>query len=1065
MSRRLLPVAVFSVFELFWSAAGAVELPADFFAELEFRHLGPPGNRVTAVAGVAGDPKVYFAGAASGGVFKSEDGGVHWEAVFDETGAFSIGSIAVAPSDPNVVWVGTGETFIRSNVTLGDGIYRSTDAGRTWQRRGLEESGRIGRLAIHPRDPDTVFAAALGHAYGPQRERGLYRTRDGGATWQQVLFVDEATGAVDVAMDPNNPRILFAATWQLEISTAGRTSGGPGSGIFRSTDGGDTWRRLEGNGLPRGPWGKIGLAMSAADSLRVYALIETSSNRGFSPVGQFQGVLWRSDDGGERWRMVNADHTLTQRPLYYTRAVAAPDDADEVTFLAVAQSVSKDGGATTERQDSGFDHHDLWIDPRDPDRRMSGHDGGVSITVNRGKTWYRPLLPNAQMYRVATDDRIPYWVYGNRQDGSTAAGPSNTATGETGIPVGAWREVGGCEVGAALPDLHDPDFVWSGCFDGWLDRFDWRSGLARDISVWPLAIEGWGAADLEYRFQWQAPLALSPHAPETAYYGTQHVHRTRDGGATWEVMSPDLTTADPELMRRTGGLTLDDAGPTIAPVVFALAESPLEPGVLWAGTNDGQVQVTRDGGGSWTNVTAGLRGLRPLATIGSLEPSRHAAGRAYLTADRHQEGDTAPYVYRTDDYGRTWKSLAAGLPRGVYGTARCVREDPEVAGLLYLGMESGVWISLDDGRRWQRLASNLPPVPVHWLTVQERFADLVLATYGRGFWVLDDVTPLRRLAGGLAAEPELFPPRPAWRLREREGTWSEPYSAAAGTNPKAGATLHYRLPAGVEELVALRVRDGAGSLVRTLSELAATAGLHRVIWDLAEETTPEVRLRTKPQENARFRMPEAGFRPLTDGDRYALPAPPGSYTVELVIGERVAGAVALEVQADPGSGGTPESLAAQMEVLRPLAAAIAEAATTINRLEWLREQAAVLEEGFRDTAPAAEREASPLLAAVDGLETKLEAVEGRFFDLRLTSASQDTLRWPRLLYARLTALASRIGATDLAPTEPQRAVARLLLDELSTHRAALASLLAEDVPAVNALAAEEGLAVLTPASE
>ncbi len=1066
MSKAARSSSVFALLVLIFSAAQPAELPEDFFAELEFRYLGPPGNRVTAVAGVPGDPKVYFAGAASGGVFKSEDGGVHWDPVFDATGAFSIGSIAVASSDPNVVWVGTGETFIRSNVTLGDGIYRSTDGGRTWQRRGLEKSGRIGRLAVHPRDPDVVFAAALGHAYGPQPERGLYRTQDGGATWKQVLFVDESTGAIDVVMDPNNPRILFAATWQLSLSTAGRVSGGPGSGLFRSADGGDTWRRLAGNGLPEGPWGKVGLAMSAADSRRVYALIETSSNRDFEPVEAFQGVLWRSDDGGGRWTMVSADNTLTQRPLYYTRAVAAPDDADEVTFLAVQQSLSKDGGRTIEKQEAGFDHHDLWIDPEDPDRRVSGHDGGVSITVNRGKTWYRPLLPNAQMYRVATDDRVPYWVYGNRQDGTTAAGPSDTATGEEEIPVGAWRAVGGCEVGAALPDLHDPEIVWSGCYDGWLDRFDWVSGLARDISVWPLAVEGWGADDLEVRFQWQAPLALSPHAPDTAYYGSQFVHRTRDGGRTWERASPDLTSADPELMRRQGGLTLDDAGPTIAPVVFAIAESPREPGVIWAGTNDGRVQVTRDGGATWNDVSRGLRGLPAHGTVASLEPSRHADGRAYLTVDRHQEGDTTPYVYRTTDYGRTWTSLRSNLPGGVYGVVHCVREDPEVQGLLYLGTENAVWVSFDDGRRWRHLRSNLPPVPVHWLTVQERFADLVLATYGRGFWVLDDVTPLRALARGLAEGTALLPPRPAFRLLEREAAWSEPYSAAAGRNPERGALLHYRLPAAVEAPVALRILNQAGETVRTLSEQPAKAGLHRVVWNLEEERTPEVRLRTRPLENPRLALPEAGWRELTDGGRFAVVAPPGRYTVELVLGESVAGSVPLEVLDDPGAEGGEAELAAQIETLRPLRGLIAEAAETINDLEWLRKQLIDLRDTWEATVPASERRDAPLAAAITSLEERLAALEGHFFDLRLTSAGQDTLRWPRLLYARLTALARRIARTDLAPTEPQLAVHRLLAEEMGERRRAFESLLTEDVKAFNELATRSGLAVLAvPAAE
>jgi photosystem II stability/assembly factor-like uncharacterized protein len=1084
------------------AAVHAADAPADPFAELKFRHIGPVGNRAPAVTGVPGDPLTYYVGAASGGIFKTTDGGATWAPIFDDTPAFSIGSLAVAPSDPNVVWAGTGETFIRANISIGDGIYRSLDAGRTWENRGLEKSGRIGRIVIDPRDPDVVFAAALGHTFGPQPERGVYRTRDGGATWEQVLFVDENTGAIDIVMDPNNPRILFAGMWQIKVWTAGRESGGPGSGLYTSRDGGDTWTQLLGHGLPEAPWGKIGLAMSAADSNRVYALIETNSNRDFAPLEDFAGVLWRSDDGGRSWSMVNADNNLAQRPLYYTRASAAPDNANEITFMAVQQSISYDGGVSIERQNSGWDHHDIWIDPLDGNRRITGHDGGVSITVNRGKSWFRPQLPIAQMYHVATDNRIPYNVYGNRQDGPTAMGPSNTLTGGD-IPVGAWREVGGCEVGFTVPDPEDANLVWAGCYDGILDLYDQRTGQARDVSVWPQAVESWAAADLKYRIQWDAPLAISPHDHTTVYYGSQYVHRTRDQGHSWEVISPDLTTADPALMRRTGGLTLDDAGPTIAPVVFSIAESPLEPGVIWAGTNDGQVQVTRDAGATWTNVTAALGGLPPLGTVSNIEPSRHAAGVAYLTVDRHQEADTASYVYKTADYGKSWKSLRGDLPQGTFSYAYCVREDPEVAGLLFLGTENELWVSFDDGAHWRALGAGLPPAPVHWLEIQPQFNDLVVATYGRGFWILDDMTPLRRWAEVEAAgRAALFAPRPAYRFQERTAPWSEYQNAAAGTNPEYGALLHYYLPEEVEDGVALVIHDAGGETVRRVEDLEQAAGVHRSVWDLLQERTTEVKLRTKPEEAGLLDLPGSGWRKLTDGGRFSIFSPPGTYTVELEVGGKVLASVALTLLKDPGSAGTEEDIASQMPVLRDLRALIETSSEMVNTSEWARRQlydlraaledlrgakSATAEEAAQGAEPVAEgeeeeapapaaregeaqakgegagAEGTDLLAAIDALDGKLKALEGLFFDLRLPGAYQDSLRWKRLLNAQLTRLASRISSSDLPPTAAQLEFYAEVKGEVEAAQGTWGRLRDEEIPALNALVAAEGVgAVVLP---
>ena len=792
-----------TVLALLLSGAAAGQQTAELSARLldpfAFRHIGPIGNRVSAVAGVPGDEGVYYAGAASGGLWRTHNGGVDWEPIFDRQEAASIGSIAVAPSDPNVIWVGTGESFIRSNISIGNGVYRSTDRGDSFEHLGLDRTGRVGRIVVHPDDPGTALIAALGHAYGPQEQgeagRGVFRTTDGGTTWEHALFLN-----------------------------------------------------------------------------------------------------------------------LITRPLYYTRMAAAPDRADEVTFVATRLSVSLDGGSTVASEgfeQAGWDHHDIWIDPLDPDRRIVGHDGGVSITTDRGRTWYRPQLPIAQMYHVSTDDL--------------------------------------------------------------------RSGQARDVSVWPLAIESSPASALEYRFQWTAPFATSPH-DEAVYAGSQYVHRSRDRGQSWERISPDLTTADPALMRRTGGLTLDDAGPTIAPVIFAIAESPLEPGLIWAGTNDGQVQLTRDGRESWTNVTANLPALPPLGTVRNIDPSDFDAGTAYVAIDRHQEGDTTPYVFRTNDYGETWTDLAANLPRGPLGNVHCIREDPEQAGLLFLGAENALWVSFDDGADWQRLSrrsdggANLPPAPVHWIEVQEHFDDLVVATYGRGIWILDDVTPLRAIARGLSTDgPELLPPRVTYRFRTRGAPMAQPDVPATGTNPPYGALLHYWLPdpgnagvspaSGAERRAAdargqIRIFNEQEELVRTLDDLPAESGFHRATWDLRHEPTTEVRLRTKPDERPDWKMPAEGWRPLPDGGRLSLVGAPGVYRLDLSLpgdaGEdddedEALSTTAFEVLLDPDATASADDLAAQNELLFAIRDAIERAASILNGAEDLRSQLPALRERLEAT--------------------------------------------------------------------------------------------------------------------
>ena len=1063
MQRPPLGVFPFAVSLALVCSAGYTQ-PADLFDNLEFRHIGPVGNRVSAVVGVPGEQSTYYAGAASGGIWKTVDGGVRWQPIFDHMDVASIGSLAVAPSDHNVVWAGTGESFIRSNVSIGDGIYRSTDAGQTWQHRGLPESGRIGRIVVHPQDADTVYAAALGHSYGPQPERGLYRTRNGGESWEQILFVDENTGAIDLVMDPSNPRILYAAMWQFEMRTSGRTSGGPGSGIWRSRDGGDSWTRLgpqteaehadAPNGTPKGPWGKIGLTISAENPKRIYALIETNSNADFGPVEGwdgpgFQGVLWRSEDRGESWSLISRDNTLHQRPLYYTRMMAAPDNANEVTFMSVQQSFSIDGGRSITQQNSGWDHHDIWIDPTDPERRITGHDGGVSITLDRGTNWFRPQLPIAQMYHVNIDDQVPYYVYGNRQDGDAMRGPSNSLSGGP-IPLSAWQSVGGCEVGFAVPEPGNANTVWTGCYDGILERYDAVSGHSRDVSVKPLAVESWAAKDLDYRFQWSFPIEISPHDPKVVYVGSQHVHRTDDGGSSWSVISPDLSTGDEELMLRTGGLTLDDAGPTVAAVVFAIAESHLEKGQIWAGTNDGRVHVTRDGGATWTDVGKNLpRALPPLGTISNVEPSRHDPSHAYLTVDLHQENNTGTWVFKTEDQGRTWRSLRANIPQNTHSYAHMIKEDPEVPGLLYLGTHNGLWLSLDDGASWRSLRNNMPPAPVSWVEVQEHFGDLVLSTYGRGFWILDDLTPIRwaaRVARGESGESfdelTLLPVRDAYRFRGVEATQTVPDVPAVGENPRSGVPLHLFLPADTENASQrLDIVDSAGAVVRTLDDLPTEPGLHRIWWDLRGESTTRPERRIAPSDNP---LVEPGL----DAGSFSILVRPGRHHVQMAQVEEnedtrpTADGVpsSFMLYMDPRSlqSSSVDELDQQLELVRGIHADIDRAARLFNEIEDLRVQ-------LRDWTKRLEAPETDLPAEVDhsaltpsllDASNELDRLANEFVDLRLTTARQDSLRWQRRLLARLQYLAWRAHGTDHAPTAAQLQLANTLraqLDSIETR--------------------------------
>jgi photosystem II stability/assembly factor-like uncharacterized protein len=1040
--------------------ADGQEVKADLFKQLKYRHIGPIGNRVSAVVGVPGDINVCYAGAASGGIFKSEDGGINWTPIFDKQPVSSIGSLAIAPSDPNIIWAGTGEAFIRSNVSHGNGIYKSTDAGKSWKCMGLEKTGRIGRIVIDPHNPDIVLAAAMGHCYGPQQDRGIFRTSDGGKTWEKVLFVDENTGCSDIAMDPNNPRVLFAGMWPMLIRTWGKWSGGPGGGLFKSTDGGLTWERIKGNGLPEGDIGKVAVAVAPSDSDRVYALIEHEDEG-----------LWRSDDGGESWKQINHDHALLNRPLYYTRCVVAPDDADEVYFPATRFHMTLDGGLNIKRfNPSGGDHHDIWIDPLNPKRMMVGNDQGVSISTSRGKTWHGIQLPIAQMYHVYVDNQIPYYVYGNRQDGTSFRGPSNSRQGRGGIPRGLWHPVGGFESGFAVPDPVDNNIVWSGNYDGMLDVFDLRTRQSRGVTVWPESIQGWGAKDVKFRFQWTFPIAISPHDHNRVYVGSQYVHMTTDGGQSWTIISPDLSTDDKEKQERTGGITQDDASPLYCCCVFSIAESPLEEGLIWAGTNDGLLHVTRDSGENWIDVTQNLPELLPWGTVSNIEPSRYDAGTCYVTFDLHQVNDFDPYIYKTSDYGKTWKSISSDIPKGVLSFAHCMREDPVRKGLLYLGTENALYVTFNDGKNWVPLQTNLPAAPVHWLTVQEHFGDLVVGTYGRGFWILDDITPLQQMTQEfLDSDVQLFAPRPAYRFQSVAGPSGTPNDPCSGQNPTYGASISYYLKSEPKEEVVITILDESGKAVRTLKtekpedteeddfagrqarpfKVPKEVGLNRIWWDLRYDRTKMIKLRTLPIGHDHVEMGSKGWRPFPRGSRGSGPlVPPGVYTVKLEVGDKVM-IRNLEVKKDPHSAGTEEDILAQNKVLLEIYRNIDTVADMINEIEWIRKQIYDLKEILKEKT-----ETESIIKAGDELDQKLIDIEGFFFSMELTG-SGDELRWPDKFYVKLRFLANDIGKSDFPPTSQQMEVHAYFKEQLDSYQKRLQLLIGKDVMAFNELLKEK----------
>jgi photosystem II stability/assembly factor-like uncharacterized protein len=963
---------------------GAQQSP-DLSGALRWRNIGPfRGGRVTAVAGIASQPLVYYMGATGGGVWKTDDAGLTWSNVSDgflHTG--SVGAVSVSQSNPNIVYVGTGEGCLRGNLSSGDGVYKSTDAGKTWTHVGLPDSSQIGRMQIHPTNPDIVYAAAIGHPYGPNAERGVFRSKDGGKTWQKVLYVNDKTGAADIAMDATDPQVLYATTWQVLRTPWDIYSTGPGGGLYKSTDGGDTWARLTA-GLPSGNLGKIGVAVSPANPQRVWATVEADA----------RGGVYRSDDAGRTWQLLNDDFNMTARQYYYGHIFADPVDSNTMyTFCAKYFYKSTDGGRTyTNVQTPHSDYHDLWIDPKDPKRMVNGSDGGASVTFNGGRTWSSmDNQPTAQFYAVITDHGTPYRVYGSQQDNTTVSIASRT--NGAGITGNDWHPVGGGESGYLAPTPANPPVIFGGSYFGLMTRYDERSGDSQNITVWPDYNGGRTAADVKYRFQWTYPIIVSPHDGNTVYTGAQFVFRSTNGGRSWETISPDLTRND--TAKQKGG-RLEEYYSTI----FTIAESPKEKGVIWSGSDDGLIQVTRNGGRDWQNVTPPA--IRPYTRINMIDASPHDPAAAFVAANAYQLDDFHPYMFKTTDYGKTWQAIANGIPERSF--VRVVREDPKRRNLLYAGTETGVYFSLDGGSHWQSLQLNLPVVPITDLTLRDN--DLIASTQGRAFWILDDVTPLHDLGDAVTSAAHLFATRDAVRAR-RAGFGRAPNGI--GQNPPGGALVTYWL--GRAQDVTLEIVDPKGVVVKTATSRdrngpAATTGLHRFTWDM--------------------RYPDAhgleGGTFLAGGTLRGPVAVPGTYQVRLKTGGETL-SQPLRILADPRSQASAADLQEQFDLLTAIRDKVTDVHDAVNDIVKMRK------------ALASRKDAASVK-----LDAALEAVQKELVELRFVGYDDQMLVFDLKLNNRMAALQGYVSQGDWAPTEQQYSVFRMvssLVDAALAEYAAL----------------------------
>ena len=1032
------------------------------FKALQWRQIGPfRGGRVTAVAGVTSQPLVYYFGATGGGVWKTTDGGVNWLPISDKyfkTG--SVGAVGISESDPNVIYVGMGESPVRGNVSHGDGVYKSTDAGKTWKNVGLDDTRQIGRVRVHPRNPDIVYVAALGHIFGPNEQRGVFRSKDGGKTWEKILYRSNKAGAIDLILDPTNPNILYAGFWEVIRKPWTFESGGPGSGLFKSTDGGDTWTEITRNsGLPKGVIGKVGITVSPANPERLWAIVEAED-----------GGVFRSDNAGQTWTRTNEERQLRQRAWYYTRIYADPQSADAVYVLNVGFYRSGDGGKTfTAIFVPHSDNHDLWIAPNDATRMIEGNDGGANVSVNGGKTWTEQDQPTAQFYRVAIDNDFPYHIYGAQQDNSTVKIASRTT--DAGIDRADWYDVGGGESGWIAPSPKNSNIVFAGSYGGLLTRYDHRAQQLRNVTAWPDNPMGAGAEAMKYRFQWNFPIVFSPHDPNTLYTAGSVLFKSTNEGQSWQAISPDLTRNDRSKQGPSGGpITKDNTSIEYYDTIFTVMESPVQKDLIWTGSDDGLVQLTRDGGKNWKNVTP--KDMPEWIQINSLDASPHDPGTAYVAATMYKLDDFKPYLYKTSDYGNTWKKIINGIPDGAF--TRVIREDPNRRGLLYAGTETGMYVSFDDGENWQSLQFNLPIVPITDLAVHKGEKDLVAATQGRSFWIFDDLTALHQMKDAVAAnagDAYLLKPEDTYRMQG--GGFPLPPTATIGSNPPNGAVIYYYLKNRPMTDVVLEFLDSAGKSIRKFTAKAppqpqATPGAplpqtppEQPQAPSGEEDIPsgpgvQPRVTTEVGLN-RFvwdmRYPEATRFPgmiLWAGDVRGPRAVPGTYQVQLTVGGKTL-TQSFAVRKDPRVETSQADLVKQFELLMKIRDKLTETHQAIMQIRDVRKQVSDLAQRAKD-----QPNTKALTDAAKSLNEKLTAIEEELYQTK-NQSSQDPLNFPIRLNNKLAALGGVVGSADAPPTNQSYALYEELVGRINAQLSRLEQVMSTDLKTFNQLVREQNV--------